>query len=87
MIKFEETIRNKDGLHPRLSAVVALKAGMFKSEIWALKDGRRVNAKSVMGVMMLAAGCGSVVGWEVDGEDENDAMSALVDLFRNKLVS
>jgi phosphocarrier protein HPr len=84
MIKTLITISNKLGLHARASAKLTKLAGSFKSEVFMSRNGRRVNAKSIMGVMMLAAGLGSEVELEVDGEDEAAATQALVQLFDDK---
>ncbi len=78
------TISNKLGLHARASAKLTQLAGKFQSEVWLARNGRRVNAKSIMGVMMLAAGKGSVVSLETSGADEHDAMAALVALIDDK---
>ncbi len=77
-------IINKLGLHARASAKVTQLANQYKSNITFIRDGRRVNAKSIMGVMMLAAARGAIVGIEIDGEDEEPAMEALVELVRNR---
>lgn len=84
MIQTDTTIVNKLGLHARASGVLTQAATKFKSEIWITRNGRRVNAKSIMGVMMLAAGIGSVVTVETDGEDEAAAMEAILALIANK---
>lgn len=84
MIKNETTINNKLGLHARASAKLTKLAGSFPCEVWMTKGERRVNAKSIMGVMMLAAGIGSVVTIETDGEGEEEAMSALLALIADK---
>ena len=84
MIKKNVTITNKLGLHARASAKLTATASKFQSGIWIARNGRRVNAKSIMGVMMLAAGLGSVVELETDGADEGDAMDAIEKLFANK---
>jgi phosphocarrier protein len=84
MIKRNITISNKLGLHARASAKLTKLAGSFKSEIHMSRNGRRVNAKSIMGVMMLAAAKGSTVELEVHGEDEERAMEALVALINNR---
>jgi phosphocarrier protein len=80
----ETEIVNKLGLHARASAKITQLAGQFKSDIWLSRSGRRVNAKSIMGVMMLAAAKGSTVGIETDGPDEEQAMIALVQLIANR---
>lgn len=84
MLSRDCVISNKLGLHARASAKLTQLAARFKSEVWLTRNGRRVNAKSIMGVMMLAAGKGAAVTLETDGPDENDAMSALVTLIDNK---
>jgi len=77
MLSRSFTIRNTLGLHARPSAQVTQVASRFHSEVFIAKDSRRVNAKSIMGVMMLAAGCGSVVTVETAGNDEEQAMAAV----------
>ncbi|CAM3620710.1 HPr family phosphocarrier protein [Polaromonas hydrogenivorans] len=84
MIKTRTTISNKLGLHARASAKFTKLAGSFRSEVWMSKGERRVNAKSIMGVMMLAAGIGSSVEIETDGTDEQAAMDALLALVADK---
>jgi phosphocarrier protein len=78
------TISNKLGLHARASANLTKLAGSFASEVWMSRGDRRVNAKSIMGVMMLAAGLGSTVEVETIGADEQVAMDALVALINDK---
>jgi phosphocarrier protein len=84
MIKASITISNKLGLHARASAKLTKLAGSFQSEVFMTRNDRRVNAKSIMGVMMLAAGIGSVVDLEVSGADEQAAMDALTALINDK---
>lgn len=84
MIKATTTINNKLGLHARASAKLTKLAGSFPCEVWLSKGGRRVNAKSIMGVMMLAAGMGSLVEIETSGEHEQEALDALLDLIYDK---
>ena len=84
MIKATIRISNKLGLHARASAKLSKLAGSFKSDVFLARQGRRVNAKSIMGVMMLAAGLGSDVEIETDGIDEAQAMAALVAIFEDK---
>jgi phosphocarrier protein HPr len=84
MIKQSITISNRLGLHARASAKLTKLAGSFQSDIFMTRNDRRVNAKSIMGVMMLAAGVGSVVEIEVSGPDEQEAMSALIELINDK---
>jgi phosphocarrier protein HPr len=77
----EVEIINKLGLHARASAKLTQLAGSYQCEVWLTRNGRRVNAKSIMGVMMLAAAKGSKVEIETSGEDEEAAMLALVELI------
>jgi phosphocarrier protein HPr len=84
MIKTTVSISNKLGLHARASAKLTKLAGGFRSDIFMSRNGRRVNAKSIMGVMMLAAGLGTEVEIETAGADEQAAMDALVALINDK---
>jgi phosphocarrier protein HPr len=84
MIKTTTTISNKLGLHARASAKLTKLAGSFPCDVWISKGERRVNAKSIMGVMMLAAGIGSEVDLETDGAQEQEAMDALLALIADK---
>ncbi|BDU51918.1 phosphocarrier protein HPr [Limnohabitans sp. INBF002] len=84
MIKTTTTISNKLGLHARASAKLTKLAGSFPCEVWISKGERRVNAKSIMGVMMLAAGIGSEVELETDGAQEQEAMDGLLALIADK---
>lgn len=84
MIKTDTTITNKLGLHARASAKLTQLASSFPCEVWLERNGRRVNAKSIMGVMMLAAGLGSQVVLETDGPQETEALQALVALIEDK---
>ena len=84
MLKKEITITNKLGLHARASAKLTKLAGSFNCDVWMSKGERRINAKSIMGVMMLAAGLGSQVVLETDGPQEAEAMTALVALIQDK---
>jgi phosphocarrier protein len=77
-------ITNIRGLHARASAKVVEAAARFQSEITILKDGQRVNARSIMGLMMLAASIGSLIGVEVSGPDEDEAMTAMLALIEAK---
>jgi len=81
MAQIETEIVNKLGLHARAAAKLTELAGAFTSEIWLSRNGRRVNAKSIMGVMMLAAGKGSRIVIEAEGEDAEGALAALVKLI------
>ena len=83
MTKIRIVVSNKLGLHARASAKLTKLAGSFKSDIHLSRNGRRVNAKSIMGVMMLAAGKGARVTFETDGSDETDAMDALAALVND----
>ena len=84
MIQTSTNISNKLGLHARASAKLTKLAGSFACEVWMSKGERRVNAKSIMGVMMLAAGLGSTVLIETDGPDEQVAMDSLLALINDK---
>jgi phosphocarrier protein HPr len=84
MIKNLTTISNKLGLHARASAKLTKLAGSFPCEVWISKGERRVNAKSIMGVMMLAAGIGSEVELETSGDQAQEAMDALLALIADK---
>lgn len=84
MIKTTVTISNKLGLHARASAKLTKLAGSFRSDVFMSRNGRRVNAKSIMGVMMLAAGLGTEVEIETLGEDEQAAIDAIVALINDK---
>ena len=84
MIKITTTISNKLGLHARASAKLTKLAGSFPGEVWLARGERRVNAKSIMGVMMLAAGIGSSVDIETSGEREQEASDALLALVADK---
>ena len=84
MIKTTATISNRLGLHARASAKLTKLAGSFPCEVWMSRGDRRVNAKSIMGVMMLAAGIGAVVVIETSGEREQEANDALQALIADK---
>ncbi|MDD2608220.1 MAG: HPr family phosphocarrier protein [Giesbergeria sp.] len=84
MLKNTTTIVNKLGLHARASAKLTKLAGSFPCEVWMSRGSRRINAKSIMGVMMLAAGIGSEVELETNGEREQEAMDALLALIADK---
>jgi phosphocarrier protein len=84
MIQTKILISNKLGLHARASAKLTKMAGGFQSEVFLSRNGRRVNAKSIMGVMMLAAGLGSEIEIETSGADEAQAMELLRSLIDNK---
>ena len=84
MLKTQITISNKLGLHARASAKLTKLAASFQSEVHLARNGRRVNAKSIMGVMMLAAGLGAQVEVETEGADEAAAMTALTALINGK---
>lgn len=84
MQKLTLTISNRLGLHARASAKLTKLAGGYRSDIHLSRNGRRVNAKSIMGVMMLAAGLGSEVELEADGPDEAEAVQAIATLVNDK---
>lgn len=84
MIRKTTTISNKLGLHARASAKLTKLAGSYPCEVWMSRGERRVNAKSIMGVMMLAAGLGTEVVLETDGPGEQEAMDALLALIHDK---
>jgi len=84
VIKTSVTISNKLGLHARASAKLTKLAGSYPCEVWISRGDRRVNAKSIMGVMMLAAGLGATVELETSGDKEQEAMDALVALMNDK---
>jgi phosphocarrier protein len=84
MIRANVTISNKLGLHARASAKFTKLAGTFRSDVSISRGDRSVNAKSIMGVMMLAAGLGSEVQMEVSGDDERSALDALLALVNDK---
>ncbi|HEX4334221.1 MAG TPA: HPr family phosphocarrier protein [Usitatibacter sp.] len=84
MMKRDIKVSNKLGLHARASAKLTQAASKFESAIWLTRGGRRVNAKSIMGVMMLAAGLGSTVELETEGPDEEAALGQIEALFNDK---
>ena len=84
MPKIETEIVNKLGLHARASAKLTQLAGSFPCEIWMERNGRRINAKSIMGVMMLAAGRGATVTIDTEGERAEEAMAAILALIASK---
>ena len=84
MIQSTVTISNKLGLHARASAKLTKLAGSFPCDVWMSRGDRRINAKSIMGVMMLAAGLGAEVTLETDGDQEQEAMDALLALINDK---
>jgi len=84
MPRVEAAIINKLGLHARASAKLTQVASQFESQVWLERNGRRVNAKSIMGVMMLAAARGSTIMIETEGKDAEQAMSALTSLIADR---
>jgi len=84
MQQLEVEIANKLGLHARASAKLTQVAARYQSEVWLSRNSRRVNAKSIMGVMMLAAARGTTVIIETSGPDEQEAMAALLELIKGK---
>ncbi len=81
MLQNEVLIKNKLGLHARASAKLSQLAAQYPCEVWLARNGRRINAKSIMGVMMLAAAKGATITVETDGEHEQEAMSAIQQLI------
>jgi phosphocarrier protein len=84
MLQREVEIINKLGLHARASAKLTQVAGRFVADIWLTRNARRVNAKSIMGVMMLAAAKGTTIVIETDGPDEAEALRAVEELVANR---
>jgi phosphocarrier protein HPr len=84
MLEKEIVVSNKLGLHARASAKLVQLVQSFKSTVWLISKGREVNAQSIMGVMMLAAGIGTPLVVRADGPDESVALNAVVDLFNRK---
>ncbi|HET7561090.1 MAG TPA: HPr family phosphocarrier protein [Rhodanobacteraceae bacterium] len=84
MVEKEVVVSNKLGLHARASAKLVQLVQGFKSTVWVIQDGRAVNAQSIMGVMMLAAGIGTPLLLRAEGPDEAAALDAVVDLFNRK---
>ena len=84
MPRAEATIVNKLGLHARASAKLTQLAGSYPCEVWMERNGRRINAKSIMGVMMLAAGKGSNVIVDTDGEQADAALAAILALIADR---
>jgi phosphocarrier protein len=84
MPQSEAEIVNQLGLHARASAKLTQTASAFSAEVWLSRNGRRVNAKSIMGVMMLAAGKGSRIVIEAEGEDADTALAAIVRLIADR---
>lgn len=84
MLEREITVSNRLGLHARASAKLVQLVASFKSTVWLLSKGREVNAQSIMGVMMLAAGMGTSLTIRAEGADEEAAIAAVADLFNRK---
>ena len=84
MVQVELEIVNKLGLHARASAKLTQMASKFKSEVWIMRNNKRVNGKSIMGVMMLAAGKGSRITLETSGEDEQECSTAITTLVAER---
>jgi len=83
MLQSEVLIKNKLGLHARASAKLSQLAAQFPCEVWLARNGRRINAKSIMGVMMLAAAKGSTIAIETSGDKEQEAMAAIQALIND----
>lgn len=84
MLSEDITIINKLGLHARAASKLVNRASQFECEIYIVRDGNRVNAKSIMGVMMLAASKGTEITVEADGSDEQEGLQAIVELIQNR---
>ena len=84
MARADAQIINKLGLHARASAKLTQVASAYKCEVWLERNGRRVNAKSIMGVMMLAAGMGASISIDAQGEDADAALAAVLKLIADK---
>jgi phosphocarrier protein len=84
MVKEEVTVLNATGLHARPASMFVQTAGKFQSKIFVIKDGKKINAKSIMGIMAAGVAQGTSITIETDGPDEQDALTALVDLINNK---
>ncbi len=84
MVEQEITVSNKLGLHARASAKLVQLTSRFSSDVFLQCRGREINAKSIMGLMLLAAGKGTVLVVRVDGDDQSDALAAVIDLFQRK---
>ncbi|HUA81314.1 MAG TPA: HPr family phosphocarrier protein [Dyella sp.] len=84
MLEKDIVVSNKLGLHARASAKLVQLVQSFKSTVWLISKGREVNAQSIMGVMMLAAGIGTPLTVRADGPDESAALNAVVELFDRK---
>ncbi|HET6631947.1 MAG TPA: HPr family phosphocarrier protein [Rhodanobacteraceae bacterium] len=84
MVEQDIIVSNKLGLHARASAKLVQALQRCKSQVWLISKGREINAKSIMGVMMLAAGLGATVTVRAEGEDEAEAVNTVVDLFERK---
>ena len=84
MLQREVTIRNKLGLHARAASKLVSCATTFAADVWLLRGEREINGKSIMGVLTLAAGKGTVLGIRTDGDDEQQAMLELIQLFDNR---
>jgi phosphocarrier protein len=82
--KAEAEIINKLGLHARASAKLTQLAGSYPCEVWMERNGRRINAKSIMGVMMLAAGIGSKISIDCEGDRADEALQSLLDLIADR---
>lgn len=84
MLEQDVVISNRLGLHARASAKLVQRVQGFKSTVWLVSKGREVNAQSIMGVMMLAAGLGATLTIRADGPDEQSALAAVAELFERK---
>ena len=85
MYKEEVTLKNETGLHARPASLFVKEASRFASEVKVIKDGKEYNAKSIMGILSMGAGKGDTITVQAEGEDEETAVTELVDLLLNKL--
>ena len=84
MLTHDVTIKNRAGIHARPAALIVQTANEFESEIFLEKDNNSINAKSIMGIITLGAGYNSVIKVKTDGNDEEDALQAIVNLFESR---
>ena len=84
MIRREVKLSNRLGLHARAASKLVQSASQFDAQVWLERDSRRINAKSIMGVLMLAAPCGAELVLEVEGPDEDEATKALTGLIESR---
>jgi len=83
MLEAKIVLKNQTGLHARPASILVTEAGKFKSDIYILKDGREINAKSILGVLSMGARKGDEITLRISGEDEEQALSRLTELLEN----